>query len=290
MLQSMTGFGQATIEHDGLTIKVEIKSLNSKFLDLFLKVPKEISDKETEIRNFIQRTLLRGKINLQIELISNEQGNKAQNIDEAVFKAYYERYQRLAIELNDPTTELFRLALHSPDVISAQEEGSDIDWSILESVLKKACSACENFRSNEGQSLAKKLTLYIQVIDDRLEKVKQQDPQRLENIRARISKNIDDIRSKVQVDENRFEQELIYYIEKLDITEEKVRLKRHLDYFLEVMTKEDTQGKKLGFISQEIGREINTLGSKANDADIQQLVVEMKDELEKIKEQLLNIL
>ena len=290
MLQSMTGFGQATIEHEGLTIKVEIKSLNSKFLDLFLKVPKEISDKETEIRNFIQRTLLRGKINLQIELISNEQNNKAQNIDEAVFKTYYERYQRLAKELNDPTTELFRLALHSPDVISAQEEGSNIDWPTLENVLKKACLACENFRSNEGQSLAKKLTGYIQVIDDRLEKVKQQDPQRLENIRARISKNIEDIRSKVQVDENRFEQELIYYIEKLDITEEKVRLKRHLDYFLEVMAKEDMQGKKLGFISQEIGREINTLGSKANDADIQQLVVEMKDELEKIKEQLLNIL
>jgi uncharacterized protein (TIGR00255 family) len=290
MLHSMTGFGQATIEHEGLTLKVEIKSLNSKFLDLFLKTPREISDKETEIRNYVQRILLRGKVNLQIELISNEQGNKAQNIDDVVFKTYYSRYKQLAQELGDPTTELFRLALHSPDVISSQEEGPKIEWAILEKVIHQACVACQDFRTKEGQSLAKKLMGYIQIIDDRLEKVKKLDPQRMENIRSRIGKNIDDIRSRVQVDENRFEQELIYYIEKLDITEEKVRLKRHLDYFIEVMNKEDTQGKKLGFISQEIGREINTLGSKANDADIQQLVVEMKDELEKIKEQLLNIL
>ena len=289
MLQSMTGFGQATLEHDGLTLKVEIKSLNSKFLDLFLKVPKEISDKETEIRNYIQRTLIRGKVNLQIELISNEKDTKVHNIDEAAFKVYYERYKRLASELGDPTTELFRLALHSPEVISSQEEEPKIDWPTLESVLKRACIACEDFRVNEGHSLAKKLTGYIKIIDERLEKVKGLDAQRLANIRSRIGKNIEEIKSKVQVDENRFEQELIYYIEKLDITEEKVRLKRHLDYFIEVMNGEDTQGKKLGFISQEIGREINTLGSKANDADIQQLVVEMKDELEKIKEQLLNI-
>jgi uncharacterized protein (TIGR00255 family) len=285
----MTGFGQASTELDGLTIKVEIKSLNSKFLDLFLKTPKEISDKETEIRNFVQRTLLRGKVNLQIEVISNEQRNKAQNIDEALFRVYYSKYKQLATELDDQSTELFRLALHSPDVISSQEEGPQIEWPVLEKVISQACEACQDFRKNEGQSLANKLTGYIKIIDDRLEKVKELDPQRMENIRARIGKNIDDIKSRVQVDENRFEQELIYYIEKLDITEEKVRLKRHLDYFLDVMKKEDTQGKKLGFISQEIGREINTLGSKANDADIQQLVVEMKDELEKIKEQLLNI-
>jgi uncharacterized protein (TIGR00255 family) len=286
----MTGFGQAISEQNGITLKVEIKSLNSKFLDLSLKIPKEISDKETEIRNTVMRTLQRGKVNLLMELTLPDQGNSAVEINEELLKSYYAKYKRIATELNETPDDLFRLALHSPDVITQQDSALEIEWSFLEGVLTKACAACQDFREKEGASLALKLAGYIDSIADKLISVQQLDGQRIENIKARIGKNLDDIRARVQVDENRFEQELIYYIEKLDITEEKVRLRRHLDYFKEVMGMEESQGKKLGFISQEIGREINTLGSKANDADIQQLVVEMKDELEKIKEQLLNIL
>lgn len=287
----MTGFGQATLELEGVRLKAEIKSLNSKFLDLSLKLPKEIADKETELRNLVQRVLQRGKINLLLELEYTSGGaSKAVAVDEALFKAYFDKYQQLASEMNAASTDLFRLALHSPGVLDQQETAEAPAWEAIEKVVTEACSACLEFRSKEGQSLAGKLTDYIEGIDTRLTKVQQLDGQRIANIRTRIGKNLDDIRERVQVDENRFEQELIYYIEKLDITEEKVRLKRHLDYFREVMGMEESQGKKLGFISQELGREINTLGSKANDADIQQLVVEMKDELEKIKEQLLNIL
>jgi len=290
MLQSMTGFGQAVCEQNGLTLKVEIKSLNSKFLDLSLKMPKELSDKETEIRNTVQRLLQRGKVNALIELTQPELGQKSVEINEELLKVYYAKYKRIAAELHDQPHDLFRLALHSPEVIGQQDSSAAIEWPFIEETLTKACTACLDFRDKEGASLATKLVAYIDAIGSRLVQVQQLDGQRIENIKTRISKNLDDIRARVQVDENRFEQELIYYIEKLDITEEKVRLQRHLDYFKEVMKMEESQGKKLGFISQEIGREINTLGSKANDADIQQLVVEMKDELEKIKEQLLNIL
>lgn len=286
----MTGFGQAVCEQNGMTLKVEIKSLNSKFLDLSLKMPKELSDKETEIRNTVQRLLQRGKVNALIELTQDQQVQKAVEINEELLKIYYSKYKRIAAELNDQPHDLFRLALHSPDVIGQQDSSAEIEWAFIEETVTKACLACLDFRDKEGASLAVKLVGYIDAIGSRLSKVQQLDGQRIENIKARINKNLDDIRARVQVDENRFEQELIYYIEKLDITEEKVRLQRHLDYFKEVMKMEESQGKKLGFISQEIGREINTLGSKANDADIQQLVVEMKDELEKIKEQLLNIL
>jgi len=290
MLHSMTGFGQAENDSNGLQVKVEVKTLNSKFLDLNLKFPREISDKETEIRNQIGQILKRGKINVQIEFTFSDDEARPVHINEELLTTYFKTYQRLAGELTETSTDLFRLALHSPEVIS-QNEGTNeqVDWAMVQETLASACKNCHTFRAEEGSVLEGKLKNYITSIEVRLDKIGELDGKRIENIRSRLDKNLDEIRSRTQVDTNRFEQELIYYIEKIDITEEKVRLKRHLDYFIEVMQLNDSQGKKLGFISQEIGREINTIGSKANDADMQQLVVEMKDELEKIKEQLLNI-
>ncbi|MCP4457473.1 MAG: YicC family protein [Cytophagales bacterium] len=291
MLHSMTGFGQAENDSNGLHVKVEVKTLNSKFLDLNLKLPREISDKETEIRNNIGQILKRGKINVLIEFSFSDDQARPVHINEKLLATYFKTYQRVASELNDTPPDLFRLALHSPEVV-AQKEGDDelIDWQVVQKTIIGACESCHDFRAKEGSVLEEKLKSYIETIQEKLDKIQQRDGKRIENIRSRLDKNLDEIRAKTQVDPNRFEQELIYYIEKIDITEEKVRLQRHLEYFLEVMSMADSQGKKLGFISQEIGREINTIGSKANDADVQQLVVEMKDELEKIKEQLLNII
>ncbi len=291
MLHSMTGFGLAENDSEGLHVKVEIKTLNSKFLDLNLKFPREISIKETEIRSMIGQILKRGKISAQIECTFSDVEARPVHINEKLLASYFKTFERVASELNDTPTNLFQLALHSPDVIS-QKESDDvrIDWPLIQATLKRACENCFEVRAKEGLVLEDKLKNYIVAIEKKLEKTEKQDQKRLTNIRSRLDKNLDEIRAKTQVDSNRFEQELIYYIGKIDITEEKVRLQRHLEYFSEVMKMKESQGKKLGFISQEIGREINTIGSKANDADIQQLVVEMKDELEKIKEQLLNII
>ena len=287
----MTGFGQAEYDSNGLRIKVEIKTLNSKFLDLNLKIPREISGKETDIRNQIGQMLKRGKINAQIEFSFSDDEARPVHINEKLLATYFNTYKRVANEINDTPTDLFRLALHSPEVIS-QKEGQDsqIDWNLVQSAIGDACENCRSFRAEEGLALETKLKGYIKFIEEKLQKIEKTDGKRIQNIRTRLDKNFDEIRTKTQVDPNRFEQELIYYIEKIDITEEKVRLQRHLDYFMEIINLKDSQGKKLGFISQEIGREINTIGSKANDADVQQLVVVMKDELEKIKEQLLNII
>lgn len=287
----MTGFGQAENDSNGLHVKVEVKTLNSKFLDLNLKFPREISNKETEIRACISRILKRGKISTQIEFSFSDDEAQPVRINEKLLANYFKTYQRIARKLNDSPSDLFRLALHSPEVISQKEsDNGQIDWGMVQKTLIDACNNCHIFRSEEGAALEIKLKIYVESISEKLGKIQLQDGKRLENIRTRLDKNLDEIRAKTQVDSNRFEQELIYYIEKFDITEEKVRLQRHLDYFIEVMAMSESQGKKLGFISQEIGREINTIGSKANDADIQQLVVEMKDELEKAKEQLLNII
>ncbi len=290
MLLSMTGFGQAEAEINGVLVKVELKSLNSKFLDIGCKLPKELSSRETEMRSLFQQMLKRGKINGLVEVVQTENETKPVTINEALLKAYHEKYKRLAADLGEETKDIFKLALHSPEVISQDDEELRLEWEDVQDVFVKACEKCNAFRLEEGKSLEIKFREYISTIAKNLAAIAELDKPRIENIKRRIDKNLDEIREKVQVDENRFEQELIYYIEKLDITEEKVRLGRHLDYFLEVMNSKESEGKKLGFISQEIGREINTIGSKANDPDMQQLVVEMKDELEKIKEQLLNIL
>ncbi len=288
MLESMTGFGQSEGSIGTKTLKTEIKTLNSKFLDANIKLPRELSHFENDIRTLIQKELKRGKVNIQVDLSGGEE--QPAQINENLLRSYYEKYKSLSAELGENETDLFKLALHSPEVISSEENKLDVDWADMAKIFSSAIKECQAFRKQEGASLQEKLQSYIDNIQQRLSMIEPLDKLRLENIRGRITKSMEELKERVQVDENRFEQELIYYIEKIDITEEKVRLQKHLDFFGEVLGSKTSEGKKLGFISQEIGREINTIGSKANDSDMQQLVVEMKDELEKIKEQLLNIL
>ncbi len=290
MLQSMTGFGSAEVESKKYRIKVEIKTLNSKFLDLSTKLPREVLDRELEIKNVMTNQLKRGKVNLSVEIIPLGLEEPNIHINNELFKSYYRQYETLAKEVGANDKDLFRLALHSPDVIVADESSVFEDWPLVLQAMNEALEKCMAFRSSEGETLQRNLLVYIDGIAQGLEEVTQRDPERIQQIKERISSSIEEIKEKTQVDQNRFEQELIYYIEKLDITEEKVRLGRHLEYFNEVMSADESQGKKLGFISQEIGREINTIGAKANDAVIQRAVVHMKDELEKIKEQAMNII
>ncbi len=291
MQQSMTGYGRDERTSQNLLIKTEIKALNSKFLDFSPRYPKELSSREGEIRNLITDHLKRGKVMLTIELELADDKALAVQVDEIRFKAFYDTFSKLTEQVNSNSSELIKLALQAPDVIKQQElDPESLPWKDIKASLKATIDQCVEFRKNEGEALTKKLSEYIINIREGLKSVEANDESRSENIRTRIQKNLDEIRDKVQVDENRFEQELIFYMERLDISEEKVRLKQHLDYFDEVIAKEEFAGKKLGFISQEIGREINTIGSKANHAEIQRTVVMMKDELEKIKEQNLNIL
>lgn len=291
MQQSMTGYGSDERTYQQFQIKTEIKSLNSKFLDLTPRYGKEFSTKEIEIRNLVSDKLKRGKIMLSVELMIAEAEESNVQVDDGLFKAYFKKFRSLALEVGHEDDGLFEMALQAPDVVKQQELSPEqIPWDEVFKSITSAADQCSKFRSEEGSALEKKLMDYASNIAKGLKDIEATDGSRTENIRSRLQKNLDEIREKVQVDENRFEQELIYYLEKLDITEEKVRLNQHLNYFLEVLEKEGQAGKKLGFIAQEIGREINTIGSKANDADVQRTVVVMKDELEKIKEQVLNIL
>lgn len=291
MIKSMTGYGIASQESENLKIHVEVKTLNSKFLDLNLRIPKSLNDKELEIRKIVSDTLERGKVALSVEYVDATARPSKLAIDTPLFLAYYNELKNLAQEVNADTSDIFKLALQSPEVMLSENQLEDegIHWELLKEKINEALAACDNFRITEGATLQAQLESSIREIGNMLEKIIEQDPLRIQNIRNRIKQNIEELSLKGTADENRLEQEIIYYIEKLDISEEKVRLKSHLDYFLEVMNMPTSQGKKLGFISQEIGREINTIGSKANDALIQKYVVGMKEELEKIKEQLLNI-
>ena len=286
----MTGFGSAEAVISDFHFKIEIKTLNSKFFDVNLKLPRELADKELEIKNHLSQQLKRGKANVIIELASTNVGSPSVHINEELFNSYFKKYREMAQQNEANEKDLFRLALHSPDVITTNNIDEILSWKDLRPVIDEAINKCNESRSSEGNALAEKLSGYINEIRVGLDKVEKEDPKRKQVIMDRLGNSLEEIKDKVQVDPNRFEQELIYYFEKLDITEEKVRLGRHLDYFLEVMKEGESQGKKLGFISQEIGREINTIGSKANDAVIQRAVVQMKDELEKIKEQSMNIL
>lgn len=290
MQQSMTGYGRDERTSQNLLIKTEIKALNSKFLDFSPRIPKELSALEAAIRGVITDRLKRGKVMLNIELEMAEDAEPAVQVDEVRFKAYFKKFDQLSKAVNKKSSDLVKLALQAPDVIKQQElDPEALPKNDIVSSLNAAIDQCIDFRKNEGDALTEKLLEYITNIRNGLKSVEENDESRSENIRSRIQKNLDEIKDRVQVDENRFEQELIFYMERLDISEEKVRLKQHLDYFDEVITKEECAGKKLGFIAQEIGREINTIGSKANHAEIQRTVVMMKDELEKIKEQNLNI-
>lgn len=287
----MTGYGSAQYENDKATINVEFRTLNSKFLDLQLKIPKEFNDRELEIRTIITDTLKRGKVVLTIDIQPKSGHQKKLSFNTELFKNYYNDLLSLANEVGDEAKSgLFKLALDMPDVVTGGESSDElVSWQELKPQLNNALTKCMDFRIQEGEVLRVKLESYINSIAEQLQSIEVIDPSRVDRIKSRIKGNLNEFIGSENIDQNRFEQELIYYIEKLDINEEKVRLKNHLDYFSEVMTKEELPGKKLAFVSQEIGREINTIGSKANDAAVQRHVVVMKEELEKIKEQLLNI-
>jgi uncharacterized protein (TIGR00255 family) len=285
MIQSMTGYGKSIIELPTKKITVEIKSLNSKNMDLNARVPSAYREKELFIRNRISKSLSRGKVdfNLFVELIG-ESTNSI--VNEAVVKQYMGQLSEI---VEADSTELLKMAIRLPDALKTErEEINEDEFGQIIKAVDEALEAINKYRSNEGDVLEKEFLQRVINIDKLLDEVIELDPQRIENVKERLHKAVSEL--KESVDENRFEQELIYYLEKYDITEEKVRLKNHLDYFKETLENHTSNGKKLGFISQEIGREINTIGSKANFAPMQQLVVQMKDELEKIKEQALNVL
>ncbi len=292
MIKSMTGFGQAVLNSTEATITVEIKSLNSKFLDLSLRLPKLFSEKELELRNLISEKLERGKLSFSIEYQTSAKADVRQRYNEDLFAAYYAELKRLADKVVAPYDNLFEIALNSPDVAESKgkEELDPILWEKTMQTVSEAIQKFEQFRLAEGKSTEVKLIQYLESIREQLLRVEEIDPKRVEKIRSKIKGSVTEFFGSEGFDANRLEQEIIFYIEKLDIHEERVRLKTHLDYFMKVLTDKASNGKKLGFISQEIGREINTIGSKANDADMQRHVILMKEELEKIKEQLNNIL
>lgn len=292
MIKSMTGYGISIHENDLIRVTVEVKSLNSKFLDLSLRLPKEFSDKEFEARNLITAILERGKINVMVDIQEKGQSKPSVSINRTLVSQYYQDLLETSQQLGANSSDLFRIALTLPNAMNSDGENTDSseNWKTVFDALKSAFEKCDEFRLQEGNGLQSKLGEYIQNIATALEKIETFDPQRIASIRERIKNHFEEYKQSENLDSNRFEQELIFYIEKLDISEEKVRLKSHLSYFMETMSLPDANGKKLGFIAQEIGREINTIGSKANDANIQRHVVNMKEELEKIKEQSLNIL
>jgi len=293
MIKSMTGFGVKKIEKEFFDITVEVKSLNSKFLDASIRgLPKDFGANEITIRNVLSKQLERGKVVVSIDIVDKSNAQEASIINKDLFRLYYKDVQSLAEELDAPTDDLVSKILSMPRVLETSQELSNKEDVLLalNECLTGAIENCVQHRLDEGQALEVKLLEYISTIGDKLEAVIEHDPNRIARIKERIQNHIQEYLSQENIDESRFEQEMIFYIEKLDITEEKVRLKNHLEYFKQILSLNQANGKKLGFISQEIGREINTIGSKANDADIQKLVVEMKDELEKIKEQVLNVL
>lgn len=291
MIKSMTGFGRSELFTDELNIVVEIKSLNSKYFDTMIKIPKVFTEKEIEVRNLLEKHLIRGKITINIDYQNKTTGSQLQVINKALMTRYYKELRTLADELSDDKADIFKIALYQPEVISPEintDEGKN--WDLMKTRILEAIEQCDAFRTQEGTHLMQELESYIHEIEESVDQIDRLDPERIDQIRSRIQSNLKELIPDNEYDENRFEQELIYYIEKLDISEEKVRLKGHLNYFLDEMNSAESNGKKLNFIGQEIGREINTIGSKANFTPITRLVVLMKDSLEKIKEQMLNIL
>tara|TARA_B110000858_G_scaffold17553_1_gene17695 strand:- start:1019 stop:1879 length:861 start_codon:yes stop_codon:yes gene_type:complete len=286
----MTGFGKSEVTIDELQINVEVKSLNSKFLDLSLKLPSAFKNLDLSVRSFVKEYLKRGKIEVMIHYEKKEASKKIIiNKDQLI--NYYNQLSEVSNELKlKIDSDLIGYALKLPEVIQHKKDTieEDSNGEILNAV-KEACKDLNSFRKKEGNALNKELVKYVNSILESLKEINQYEKERLPKVRDKLKKAIDELNLKSQVDEKRLEQELIFYSEKLDLTEEKVRLKEHCNHFID-STKELNSGKKLGFISQEMGREINTLGSKANNISIQKIVVGMKDELEKIKEQVLNVL
>lgn len=286
----MTGFGKASKEIGNQILKTEIKSLNSKQFDANIKIPSKWRELELEIRTILLDSLIKGKIDCCITIETNK-GISVNKINEELVKQTYQQLHHLATEIGANTDRLFEYVLSLPEIRNSEVESelSEEEKSIFFSMIKEAILNFNNFRETEGAILEKDFIERINIISNLLKEVGVYEQERCNKIKAKLTSKLKEI-SIEEINENRLEQEMIYYLEKLDITEEKVRLSQHLEYFKQCMDTEINQGKKLGFIAQEIGREINTLGSKANNADIQTIVVKMKDELEKIKEQLANIL
>jgi len=286
MIQSMTGYGKSVIQLPTKKISIEVKSLNSKNLDLNTRMPSMYREKELSIRKLIASKLVRGKVDfsLYMEITGEETSTQ---INKTVVKQYIKQLKDV-INTGEET-EYLKMAIRLPDAVTTERDEIDEgEWKQIADVIDTSIEKIQQYRLDEGKSLEDDFVNRVDNISGLLDEVIAMDPDRIEGVRERLAKGISEIKEKV--DENRFEQELVYYIEKFDITEEKVRLTNHLDYFQKALKSDDSNGKKLGFISQEMGREINTIGSKSNHAPMQKLVVQMKDELEKIKEQLLNVL
>lgn len=286
MIQSMTGFGKASLQLPNKKITVEIKSLNSKGLDLSVRMPSAFREMELGLRNRIAQKLERGKVDfsLFVEVTGEETSSK---INVPIVKAYIKQMKDVIGDADE--TELMKMAVRMPDALKTERDEIDAaDWKQIEGVIGQALENIHSFRVTEGVALEKEFLLRISSILSLMNETVALDGERIQTVKDRLHNAIEEL--KVNVDENRFEQELIYYLEKMDITEEKVRLENHLNYFIETLAGTEANGRKLGFITQEMGREINTMGSKSNHAKMQKLVVQMKDELEKIKEQVLNVL
>lgn len=285
MIESMTGFGKAEVQLPSKKVSVEIRSLNSKNLDIMARIPSEYKDKELEIRQEIGKKLSRGKVSFSIQIEATGIEGAA-NINKEVVQKYIQELQEIVAT---DSSNLLEIAMRLPDAISNEKEDIDPkEWGIIENTIEEAMDEIVNYRKVEGAVLKRDFENRIGIIHSLLERIVPFDAERKKLLVEKLKKAVEDL--EVKVDENRFEQELIFYLEKLDITEEQVRLKNHLEYYIEMLNSDSSNGKKLAFITQEMGREINTLGSKANYAPMQKLVIQMKDELEKIKEQNLNIL
>jgi uncharacterized protein (TIGR00255 family) len=290
MLKSMTGYGSAKGTVGTQAVTVEIRSLNSKFLELNVRLPLQFRDKELEIRADVGKLLERGKADLNVSIDNNELAKRS-TVNKEIFLAYYEDLKSLATETGMSDDNMLDAILKLPAVLNSEKsEMDEAQWKQLKGLIQSAVEQFNLFRTNEGNVLEQDVTQRLNAIENALPQLEQYEQARIESVRARLHKSVNELKDQLNIDTNRFEQELIYYIEKLDISEEKVRLKSHCDYFIQTMNSKEANGKKLGFITQEIGREINTIGSKANDANMQRIVVEMKDELEKLKEQLANVL
>lgn len=291
MVKSMTGFGRREFEVNNKKITLEIKSLNSKQADINIRMPSIYREKEPEIRKRISEKLLRGKIDLTI-YADNHGEDSGSRINEQILKSYFHHIKKISGELNLKTdNSTLQSLLKLPDVIRTDAESLDEEeWGVLNQNLEQALARIDDFRSREGRALENDISDNIICIRKLLSEIEPFEMQRIETVRARLGESLDKAGLTGNIDENRFEQELIYYLDKMDMNEEKVRLDNHCKYFLETVSHESPNGKKLAFIAQEIGREINTIGSKANDSNIQRIVVRMKDHLERIKEQLLNVL
>ena len=291
MLKSMTGYGKAVCNYQNKTITIELRAVNNKQIDISTRLPLLYKEKDLELRNEITRQAERGKIDLVITVEQTKIERPVQ-INQTLVKDYFAQIKAIANELSLSVSEqLLITALRFPDTLKSETPVlEETEWNTLQSCFKETLSNFDKFRIQEGKALEKDIVERVMLILNFLEELSEFEANRIKRIKERLKKNLEEFIPPSSIDANRFEQEIIYFLEKLDITEEKVRLKNHCEYFTKTIQDEDSSGRKLGFIAQEMGREINTIGSKANDSAIQKKVIQMKDELEKIKEQLMNVL